>query len=98
MHDTLIYASIHKHTKAGQDRNQAVCALQTEPIVCRWAFNGPTAGHKEHTAVAFCCLSLVCNHRHRNATIFLIYLFRSHKPVVYFCVSLMQKRKHRLAI
>lgn len=44
MHGTLIYASIHKHSEARQDRNQAVCALQTEPIVCRWAFNGPTAG------------------------------------------------------
>lgn len=52
MHGTLIYASIHKHSEAGQDRNRAVCALQTEPIVCRWAFNGPTAGHKEHTAPA----------------------------------------------
>ena len=40
-----------------QDRNQAVCALQTEPIVCRWAFNGPTAGHKEHTAPAHCYAS-----------------------------------------
>ncbi len=48
----LSYASIHKHSELGQDRNQAVCALQTEPIVCRWAFNGPTAGHKEHTAPA----------------------------------------------
>lgn len=52
MRGTLIYASIHKHSEPGQDRNQAVCALQTEPIVCRWAFNGPTAGHKEHTAPA----------------------------------------------
>lgn len=40
-----------------QDRNQAVCALQTEPIVCRRAFNGPTAGHKEHTAPARCYAS-----------------------------------------
>lgn len=57
MHGTLIYASIHKHSEAGQDRNQAVCALQTEAIVCRWAFNGPTAGHKEHTAPALCYAS-----------------------------------------
>lgn len=57
MHGTLIYASIHKHSEAGQDRNQAVYALQTEPIVCRWAFNGPTAGHKEHTAMPLTGLS-----------------------------------------
>lgn len=57
MHGTLIYASIHKHSEAEQDRNQAVCALQTEPIVCRWAFNGPTAGHKERTAPARCYAS-----------------------------------------
>lgn len=54
---TLMYASIHKHSEAEQDRNQAVCALQTEPIVCRWAFNGPTAGHKGLTAPACCFAS-----------------------------------------
>lgn len=26
-------------------------ALQTEAIVCRWASNGPTAGHKEHSTL-----------------------------------------------
>ena len=41
MHGTLIYASIHKHSEEGQEPG-CVCALQTEPIVCRWAFNGLT--------------------------------------------------------
>lgn len=63
---TQAHASIHKHSEceAGQDRNQAVCALQTEPIVCRWAFNGPTAGHKEHTAPALAAMPLTGLHSH----------------------------------
>lgn len=54
----MVLSYTHPYTNTvRQDRNQAVCALQTEPIVCRWAFNGPTAGHKEHTAPAHCYAS-----------------------------------------
>lgn len=35
----------------GGTGSQAVDALQTEPIVCRWASNGPTAGHKGHSTL-----------------------------------------------
>lgn len=89
MHGTLIYASIHKHSETEQDRNQAVCALQTEPIVCRWAFNGPTAGHKELTAPACCYVSpglysvtlensSEAREHHRNRA-FNILLYYTHK-------------------
>lgn len=51
----MVLSYTHPYTNTvRQDRNQAVCALQTEPIVCRWAFNGPTAGHKEHITPACC--------------------------------------------
>lgn len=80
---TLVYVSADKHSEAEQDRNQAVSALQTEPIVCRWAFNGPTAGHKELTAPA-CLTGLHTqrggsshSHRHRHAHAF-------HTP--FFCL------------
>lgn len=99
----LVYASIHKHSEAGQDRNQAVCALQTEPIVCRWAFNGPTAGHKDHTAPARCYAShwpLLSHpeeeaaHRHTNAT---VYLHFSHYVLpLQACVLVLVKILGRL--
>lgn len=54
----MVLSYTHPYTNTvRQDRNQAVCALQTEPIVCRWAVNGPTAGHKGHTAPARCYAS-----------------------------------------
>lgn len=49
----MVLSYTHPYTNtARQHGNQAACALQTEPIVHRWAFNGPTAVHKEHSTPA----------------------------------------------
>lgn len=42
---------LRTQTLRGRTGSQAVDALQTEPIVCRWASNGPTAGHKERSTL-----------------------------------------------
>lgn len=42
---------LRAQTRRAKTGSQAVDALQTEPIVCRWASNGPAAGHKERSTL-----------------------------------------------
>lgn len=66
----VVRASGHKRGEENRG-SQAVDALQTEPIVCRWASNGPTAGHKERSSALACrpLRSSLAHHHGRSAAL-----------------------------